>query len=60
MRLRLYFSEFGNILLPVPTLDEQVKIVNYIEEKTKLVLEVLKGEKTLRNLPKIILPQKQI
>ncbi len=37
MRLRLYFSEFGNILLPVPTLDEQVKIVNYIEEKTKQI-----------------------
>lgn len=32
MRLRLYFDKFGEIFLPVPTFQEQVNIVQYIEK----------------------------
>ena len=52
MRLRLYFSEFGNILLPVPALEEQIKIVNYIEEKTKKIDTLIKKQQTLIELLK--------
>ena len=34
MRLRLYFDKFGNILIPYPSYDEQIKIVEYIENQT--------------------------
>ena len=37
-----YFSEFGNILLPVPTLYEQIKIIDYIEIKTKQIDTLIK------------------
>ena len=34
MRLRLYFDEFGQILLIYPNPDEQDKIVNYLDQQT--------------------------
>jgi type I restriction enzyme S subunit len=33
MRLRLYFDELGQIKLPVPPIDEQIAIVNYLNVK---------------------------
>lgn len=35
MRLRLYFDEFGQILLPYPTEEEQNSIVDYIRTQVK-------------------------
>jgi type I restriction enzyme S subunit len=32
VRLRLYFDQFGQIPLPVPPIDEQVSIVNFLDE----------------------------
>lgn len=32
MRLRLYFDELGRILMPFPTLEEQEKIIDFIED----------------------------
>lgn len=37
MRLRLYFSEFGNIPLVYPPLKEQQLIVTYIEQESKKI-----------------------
>ena len=37
MRLRLYFDKFGDILIPYPLYDEQLKIVEYIETQTKKI-----------------------
>ncbi|MDK2063238.1 restriction endonuclease subunit S [Aliarcobacter butzleri] len=34
MRLRLYFDKFGDILIPYPSYDEQLQIVEYIENQT--------------------------
>ncbi|MBN1839904.1 MAG: restriction endonuclease subunit S [Campylobacterales bacterium] len=34
MRLRLYFDKFGDILIPYPSYDEQLQIVEYIETQT--------------------------
>lgn len=34
MRLRLYFDKFGDILIPYPSYDEQLQIVEYIEDQT--------------------------
>jgi restriction endonuclease S subunit len=34
MRLRLYFDEFGQILLPYPPLHEQRAIVNHLDRET--------------------------
>ncbi len=33
MRLRLYFSQFGQIFMPVPPYDEQGQIIAYMKEK---------------------------
>lgn len=33
MRLRLYFDKFGNILVPLPSLKEQEKIVKFLKNK---------------------------
>ena len=41
MRLRLYFSEFGQIKMPVPSYDEQKQIVYFIEEKTSKIDELI-------------------
>lgn len=46
MRLRLYFDEFGQILLPYPPEHEQTEIVNYIrshfEESDQLIEQTLR------------------
>ena len=34
MRLRLYFDQFGQILVPVPPLNEQLAIVDYYDQAT--------------------------
>jgi len=52
MRLRLYFSEFGNIQLPVPPIEEQNKIVEYIDQKTKKIDTLIKKQQTLIELLK--------
>ena len=37
MRLRLYFDKFGVVMIPYPSQEEQMEIVNYIEnESTKI------------------------
>lgn len=41
VRLRLYFSEFGNIKLPVPPLEEQKAIVQHIEQETAQINTVI-------------------
>ena len=52
MRLRLYFSEFGQIKMPVPPYDEQVKIINDIEAITSkidnLISKATKGTDLLK------------
>ena len=37
MRLRLYFDKFGDILIPYPSYDEQLQIVEYIENQTSKI-----------------------
>lgn len=37
MRLRLYFTEFSKIFLVYPPLEEQQKIVSYLDEQTKII-----------------------
>lgn len=37
MRLRLYFDKFGDILIPYPSYDEQLQIVEYIEKQTSKI-----------------------
>jgi type I restriction enzyme S subunit len=37
MRLRLYFSEFGQIKMPVPPINEQLDIIHNIEVKTSKI-----------------------
>jgi type I restriction enzyme S subunit len=34
MRLRLYFDKFGDVLVPYPPLDEQDRIVAFLDQKT--------------------------
>lgn len=37
MRLRLYFTRFGDIKLPLPSIEEQDKIVDYLQFKLKKI-----------------------
>jgi restriction endonuclease S subunit len=41
MRLRLYFSELGNIYMPLPPYQEQTAIVNFIESETSQINSIL-------------------
>ena len=51
MRLRLYFSEFGNIKLPVPSIDEQQKIVSFLDTETARIDNLItKQEKLIEKL----------
>lgn len=34
MRLRLYFDKFGNVLVPYPSLEEQEKIISFLNSET--------------------------
>lgn len=37
MRLRLYFDKFGNVLVPYPSLEEQEKIISFLNDETAKV-----------------------
>ena len=44
VRLRLYFDQFGQIPLVFPPVDEQDKIVNFLDQKTKQIDELISEE----------------
>ena len=44
VRLRLYFDQFGQIPLVFPPVDEQDKIVNFLDHKTKQIDELIAAE----------------
>ena len=50
MRLRLYFSRFGDIKLPLPPIDEQNKIVEYLHFKLKKIDRFIRKKKQLIKL----------
>lgn len=50
MRLRLYFTRFGDIKLPCPPIDEQIKIVEYLQFKLKRVDRFIRKKKQLIKL----------
>ena len=50
MRLRLYFTRFGDIKLPLPPIEEQVKIVEYLQFKLKKIDRFIKKKKQLIKL----------
>ncbi len=47
MRLRLYFTRFGDIKLPYPPLEEQNKIVDYLQFKLKKIDRFIRKKKQL-------------
>lgn len=53
VRLRLYFTELGRISLPVPPLDEQNKVVEYLNRKTE------SANKSIEKQEKLILLLKE-
>ena len=44
VRLRLYFDQFGQIPLVFPPVDEQDKIVNFLDRKTKQIDDLISAE----------------
>lgn len=50
MRLRLYFSRFGDIKLPLPPIEEQNKIVEYLHFKLKKIDRFIYKKKQLIKL----------
>lgn len=50
MRLRLYFSRFGDIKLPLPPIEEQNKIVEYLYFKLKKIDRFIRKKKQLIKL----------
>ncbi|MDG1279617.1 MAG: restriction endonuclease subunit S [Algoriphagus sp.] len=50
MRLRLYFTRFGDIKLPYPPIDEQNKIVEYLQFKLKRIDRFILKKKQLIKL----------
>jgi type I restriction enzyme, S subunit len=50
MRLRLYFTRFGDIKLPLPPMEEQVKIVEYLQFKLKKIDRFIRKKKQLIKL----------
>jgi type I restriction enzyme S subunit len=50
MRLRLYFTRFGDIKLPQPPLEEQNKIVDYLQFKQKKIDRFIRKKKQLIKL----------
>jgi len=48
MRLRLYFDEYGQILIPIPPKTEQTKIANFLNDKTTQIDNyIARKEKTI-------------
>lgn len=52
MRLRLYFTKFGDIKLPHPPLEEQNQIVDYLKFKLKKIERFIRKKKRLVKLLK--------
>jgi type I restriction enzyme S subunit len=50
MRLRLYFTRFGDLKLPLPPVEEQVKIVEYLQFKLKRIDRFIRKKKQLVKL----------
>lgn len=50
MRLRLYFTRFGDIKLPLPPVEEQNKIVDYLQFKLKKINRFIRKKKQLIKL----------
>ncbi|MFO8840751.1 restriction endonuclease subunit S [Legionella pneumophila serogroup 1] len=50
MRLRLYFSELGNVFIPCPPLSEQNAIVEFIDNETARIDQLIEKKKQLINL----------
>ncbi|MDQ3191775.1 MAG: restriction endonuclease subunit S [Bacteroidota bacterium] len=50
MRLRLYFTRFGDIKLPQPPIEEQGKIVDYLQYKLKKIDRFIRKKKQLIKL----------
>lgn len=50
MRLRLYFTRFGDIKLPLPPIEEQDKIVEYLQFKLKKIDRFIHKKKELIKL----------
>lgn len=57
MRLRLYFDQFGQILVPIPPLEVQNNIANYLNLKTNRINRIIARKKQLITLLK---EQKQV
>lgn len=52
MRLRLYFDQFGQILVPIPPLEVQNNIANYLNLKTIQINKLIQKKKRLIKLLK--------
>ena len=52
MRLRLYFDEFGNIKIPYPPLEDQNRIVEFLDRKTAEIDQAIKQKQRLIKLLK--------
>ena len=50
MRLRLYFDQFGQVLIPVPPLEEQSAIVRFIRYMDQRVNRLIKAKRRLLEL----------
>jgi type I restriction enzyme, S subunit len=52
MRLRLYFDEFGNIKIPYPPLEDQNRIVEFLDRKTAEIDQAIEQKQRLIKLLK--------
>lgn len=52
MRLRLYFTRFGDIKLPFPSIEEQNKIVHFLDHKLEKINRFISKKKQLIELLK--------
>jgi type I restriction enzyme, S subunit len=52
MHLRLYFDEFGNIKIPYPPLEDQNRIVEFLDQKTAEIDQVIEQKQRLIKLLK--------
>lgn len=50
MRLRLYFDEFGNIKIPYPPIEEQNRIVKFLDRKTSEIDQAIAQKQRLIEL----------
>ncbi|HAT2073885.1 restriction endonuclease subunit S [Legionella pneumophila serogroup 1] len=50
MRLRLYFSELGNVFIPCPPLSEQNAIVEFIDNETDRIDQLIEKKEKLNQL----------